>query len=112
MKPRFALYGRLLLLTLVLGWAGLAAGCLGRINVVGRDVPDREYRSGYDTLIAREKQGLPTDQRDVNGGIQSWDKFWCTIGPAIPTAQSRRLKRYIIERRRALGLRELTCGSD
>ncbi len=112
MKPFFAWYGSLLLGVLGLLGTGLSVGCMGRINVVGKDLPDREYRASYDLLIDREKRGLVPEGRDENKRIYTWDKFWCTIGPAIPTPQSRRLKRYIIERRRALGLPELSYGRD
>src|SRR4051812_12889458 len=116
MKPPFAWYTSLLLGILGLLGTGFSVGCMGRINVMGRDVPESEYRASYDALIAREKQGLePTGAHDEHGRIPSWDQFWCNMGGTTavpPTAQSRRLKRYIIEKRRALGLKELTCGLD
>ena len=90
----------------------MLAGCIGKINVMGRDVPDREYKTSYDLDIAREKQGLePTGVHDEHGRIPSWDQFWCTIGgtqDVSKPARSRRLKRYIIKQRRAAGLRELS----
>ncbi len=92
------------------------AGCVGRINVMGRDVPESEYMALYDSAIAREKLHLePNLGHDEKGRIPSWDQFWCTIGGTTampPTAQTRRLKKYIIAKRRSLGLPELTCGLD
>ncbi len=90
----------------------LLASCISKINVMGRDVPDSEYKASYDLAIIREKQGLePTDVHDEYGRIPSWDQFWCTIGgtqDVTKPARSRRLKRYIITQRRAAGLRELS----
>ena len=93
----------------------IGAGCLGHINVLGRDVPDSEHHAFYDIQIAREKQGLEPEEHNEHGRIPSWDQFWCNVGGTSimpPTAQSRRLRRYIIERRRAAGLRELSCGRE
>jgi len=94
----------------------LALGGCGPINVVGRSVPDSEYIALYDSAIAREKNHLePEGVHDEHERIPSWNEFWCTIGGASAspsTAQSRRMRRYIIEKRRALGLKELTCGME
>lgn len=85
------------------------------MNVLGRSVPDSEYIALYDSEIAREVKGLPpSGGHDENGKPFSWDETWCTIGPTRtepPTAQSRRMKQYIISHRRALGLPELTCAA-
>lgn len=101
-----------MLILLCLLAALLLANCIGKINVMGRDVPDSEYKASYDLAIIREKQGLePTDVHDEYGRIPSWDQFWCTIGgtqDVTKPARSRRLKRYIITQRRAAGLRELS----
>lgn len=82
------------------------------INVMGRNVSDQEYIALYDAGIAREKSGLkPSGVHDEYGRVPSWNEYWRTIGgtnPIPPTAQSRRLKRYIIEHRRAAGLPELS----
>lgn len=104
-------------LSLILaGIVALAATACSPINVLGRSVPDSEYIAMYNQDMAREKNGLkPTGVHDENGNLPSWDEFWCTIGgtgAVPPTAQSRRLKRYIIEHRRALGLPELSCARD
>ena len=86
------------------------------INVMGRNVPESEYRAMYDADMAREKRGLPQiNGHDENGRVAGWDEYWCTIGgtSAVPaTARTRRLKRYIIAHRRALGLPELCCASQ
>lgn len=90
----------------------LLAGCIGKINVMGRNIPDSEYKASYDLDITREKQGLePAGAHDEHGRIPSWDQFWCTVGgtsDVTKPARSRRLKRYIIKKRRAAGLRGLS----
>jgi len=94
----------------------LALGGCGPINVMGRNVPDSEYFALYDAGIAREKNHLePDGVHDEHGRIPSWNEYWCTIGGATAspsTPQSRRMRRYIVEKRRALGLKELTCGME
>ncbi|MEP6667694.1 MAG: hypothetical protein ABJF10_00990 [Chthoniobacter sp.] len=106
---------RLLLPSLAVALAGLVSAC-APINVMGRSVPDSEYIALYDRGIAREKRGLkPDDAHDEHGRPPSWDEYWCGIGgtgPVPPTMQSRRLKRYIITHRRALGLPELSGARD
>lgn len=106
---------RLLLVSLVVVLAYAASAC-SPINVMGRSVPDGEYIALYDRGIAREKSGLkPDDAHDEHGRPPSWDEYWCEIGgtgAVPPTAQSRRLKRYIIARRRALGLPELSYARE
>ncbi len=96
-------------LIMLLG-AFLLTGC--KINVMGREVTDSEYKASYDLDIAREKQGLePAGMHDEHGRIPSWDQFWCSIGGTTDVtkpARSRRLKSYIIKQRRAAGLRELS----
>ena len=86
------------------------------MNVMGRNVSDSEYIALYDGAIARERNHMePEGVHDEHGKIPSWNEYWCTIGGASAspsTAQSRRMKRYIIEKRRALGLKELTCGIE
>jgi hypothetical protein len=100
-----------------LGLLGMSAltGC-GHVNVMGRNIPDSEHKAGYDAAIAREKNHMePEGVHDEFGKIPSWDQYWCTIGGASatpPTAQSTRLRRYIIAKRRGLGLKELTCGTE
>ena len=83
---------------------------------MGRDIPDSEFRATYDQNIARERQHLePTEAHDEKGRIPSWDQYWCTAGGLSTnpsTAQSRRLKRYVVTQRRAAGLRELTNTGD
>ena len=99
-------------LAAILSW--MMSGC-SPINVMGRSVPDSEYHALYDRGIAREKNGLKPDARDEHGRVISWDEYWCTIGGTSavpPTAGTRRLKRYIISHRRALGLPELSCARD
>lgn len=100
----------------VVGILALVMPACSGINVMGRSVPDSEYIALYDGAMAREKSGLkPTGVHDEHGGLPSWDEYWCTIGGtgAVPsTAQSRRLKRYIIEHRRALGLPKLSCERE
>ena len=82
------------------------------MNVAGRSVPDSEYEAMYDAAIAREQRGLkPSGAHDENGRVPSWNEFWRTYAgpnPVPPTAQSRRMKRYVFEHRRAAGLPELT----
>ncbi len=90
--------------------AGLLPGC-AHINVMGRKVTDGEYKAIYDADIEREKKGLlPGGAHDEFGRAPSWSEYWRIYAgpnPVPPTAQSRRLKRYIINRRRAEGLPEL-----
>ena len=100
-----------LLLFALSGLSLWIASCM-RVNVLGHDVSDREYIALYDKGIALEKSGRkPTGMHDEQGRVPSWNEYWMTIGginPDPPTAQSRRLRRYIIEHRRAAGLPELT----
>jgi hypothetical protein len=100
------------LLTGSLAW--LLSGC--HINVMGRSVPDSEYQAMYDADIAREKNGQkPSGGHDEHGRVPSWNEYWRSFvgpNPVPPTAQSRRMKRYIIEHRRAAGLPELTGARD
>jgi len=109
------LMSRLLLPSLAVVLAYVVSAC-SPINVMGRSVPDSEYTALYDRGIAREKSGLkPDDAHDEHGKPPTWDEYWCTIGgtgAVPPTAQSRRLKRYIITHRRALGLPELSCARE
>ena len=106
---------RSLVILLACALAGSAAWLLTMclpVNVLGRSVPDSEYKALYDSEIAREKSGLqPGGASDEQGRAPSWNEFWRTVGgtnPVPPTTQSLRLKRYIIEQRRAAGLPELT----
>lgn len=91
----------------------LLSTCSG-INVMGRKVPDREYKVGYDRAISLEKRGVkPEGAHDEHGRIPSWDEFWNSYmgGHATgdgSTAQSRRLHRYIVTERRKAGLPELS----
>jgi hypothetical protein len=91
----------------------LLSSC-GGINVMGRKVPDREYKVGYDSAISLEKRGLkPEGAHDEHGRIPSWDEFWNSYmgGHGTgdgSTAQSRRLHRYIVTKRRKAGLPELS----
>lgn len=89
----------------------------GGINVMGRKIPDREYKSGYDIAIAREKRGLkPQGVHDERGRIPPWDEYWNhymgghDTGDTgdTATAQSRLLHRYIVSQRRKAGLPELS----
>ena len=102
---------RVLIFILGSSLAWMTSAC-SPINVMGRNVSDREYIALYDAGIAREKSGLkPGGVHDEYGRVPSWNEYWRTIGgtnPIPPTAQSRRLKRYIIEHRRAAGLPELS----
>jgi hypothetical protein len=106
---------RALLPVLVASLAGMTAAC-SPVNVMGRSVSDQEYIALYDAGIAREKRGLkPDGGHDEYGRVPSWNEYWRTMGgtnPVPPTAQSRRLKRYIIEHRRAAGLPELSGAND
>ncbi len=112
MNVRFFLTKGLQLAGAGLALLSLFAGCT-RINVMGRDVSDAEYFASHDLSIARERRRLEPEAHDEHGRIPSWDQFWCMAAGAVPpTAQSRRMKRYIIEKRRAFGLPELTCGLD
>lgn len=87
----------------------------GGINVMGRKIPDREYKSGYDSAIAREKRGLkPEGVHDERGRIPAWDEYWHSYMGGHGTgegssAQSRRLHRYIVRERRKAGLPELSA---
>jgi hypothetical protein len=98
------------------GMTALWGSACGPINVMGRSTPDSEYIVLYDADMAREKQGLPPiGGHDEDGRPWSWDKSWCSIGPTRtvpPTAQSRRMRRYIVEKRRKLGLVELSCAGE
>lgn len=86
------------------------------INVMGRNIPESEYRAMYDADMAREKRGLPQiNGHDEYGRVAGWDEYWWTIGGTSavpPTARTRRLKHYIITHRRALGLPELSCATQ
>ena len=97
-------------------FAGMMPACSPMINVMGRSVPDSEYKASYDAEIAREKSGLkPSGAHDEYGRVPSWNEFWFTIagpGATTPTAQSRRIKNYILKRRRSEGLPELTGVRD
>ena len=115
--PRFSLQQLSRLGSKCLGFIGLIVfpGC-GHINVMGRTIPDSEYQAMYDAAIAREKNHLePEGVHDEFEKIPSWDQYWCTIGGASaapPTAQSTRLRQYIVAKRRTLGLKQLTCGIE
>ena len=102
---------RVFLSVFVVFLVGMTSAC-SPINVMGRSLPDQEYIALYDAGIAREKSELkPNGVHDEYGRVPSWNEYWRTIGgtnPVPPTAQSRRLKRYIIEHRRAAGLPELS----
>ncbi len=84
--------------------------CLGKINVMGRDIPDSEYKEGIDRSIARERQGLePEGGHDEHGRIPSWEHYWYfhgASGDVTKPQRNRRLRRYIITKRRSAGLRE------
>ncbi len=86
------------------------------INVMGRNIPESEYRAMYDADIAREKRGLPQiNGHDEYGRVAGWDEYWCSIGgtSAVPgDARTRRLKNYIITHRRAVDLPELSCAGN
>jgi len=98
------------------GMSALWGSACGPMNVMGRSVPDKEYIALYDSEMAREKKGLPpSGGHDEQGRPTPWDEFWCSVGPTrtIPaTAQSRRMRKYIVEHRRALGLPELSCAAE
>ena len=106
---------RVFISVLIVSLIGMTSAC-APMNVMGRSVPDQEYIVLYDAGIAREKSGLkPDGAHDEYGRVPSWNEYWRTIGgtnPVPPTAQSRRLKRYIIEHRRAAGLPELSGAPD
>jgi len=105
--------GRFVLRGLGLAFSVALGGC-GPINVMGHNIGDSEYIALYDAGIAREKNHMePDGVHDEHGRVPSWNEYWRTIGGAQATpstAQSRRMRRYIIEKRRALGLKELTSG--
>lgn len=107
-----AIFGKLLTMILF-AWGGFLLSSCGGINVMGRKISDREYKTGYDSAITREKLGLnPVGVHDEHGRTPSWQEYWNDYvgghdtGDAS-TPQSRRLHRYIVHERRKAGLPEL-----
>ncbi len=113
----FIVFSKLLPILLVAVASLLLTSC-GGINVMGRKIPDREYKAGYDSAITREKRGLkPEGVHDEHGRIPSWDEYWRDYSGGhdtgdTATAQSRRLHRYIIRERRKAGLPELSTRAE
>jgi hypothetical protein len=72
--------------------------------------PNAGYIAGYNADIDRERRGLPppTEQHAPN-----WNSYWCDVVRSIDSDSSspekKRLKQYLIEKRRAYGLAELNC---
>jgi len=75
-----------------------------------RQDPNAGYIAGYNADMDRQRKGLPppSDQPAAN-----WNSYWCNVIRFIdsdPTdSDKRRLRRYVIEKRRAYGLPELNC---
>jgi hypothetical protein len=70
---------------------------------------DQDYIVGFDLAIDRERRGLTPPSQEPT----TWASYWCQIIRSIdsppPSAQKRRLKRHLLEKRRAAGLAELNC---
>jgi hypothetical protein len=78
-------------------------------NFMTGGATDQDYIAGFDLAIDRERRGLTPPSQEPT----TWASYWCQIIRSVdsppPSAQKRRLKRYLLEKRRAAGLAELNC---
>ncbi len=78
-------------------------------NFMTGGATDQDYIAGFDLAIDRERRGLTPPSQEPT----TWVSYWCQIIGSIdsppPSAQKRRLKHYLLEKRRAAGLAELNC---
>ncbi len=71
--------------------------------------PLTEWYAICDAEVVREKAGLPTRESAWNKG--TWNDYWCNLGHVsnVTPAQRGDIRRYLVQKRRAAGLAELSC---